>query len=243
MPMTASDPPGSRRPSHRLISCMHGQTGRSRLARASASPMWSKWPWVTSSTSQRSIESAVRGLRGLPNHGSSRMTLSPGVRISKQECPYQVNVVSRSSAPRPPPGRCLFAATLDAVPATQIAQNLAFVNWTLLTGLALGTYAAVVLLAGGPRRPADIFASRRSARSSSGCWPGSRTGRCPRRWSTPRWSSTRPGTARAARRCCVHVLVAAGLVVGRLARGAPERRRWAPSAPRWPRSCSGARVG
>jgi hypothetical protein len=32
------------------------------------------------------------------------------------------------------------------VPATQIAQNLAFINWTLLTGLALGSYAAVVLL-------------------------------------------------------------------------------------------------
>jgi len=33
------------------------------------------------------------------------------------------------------------------VSATQIGQNLAFVNWTLLTGLALGTYAAAVLLA------------------------------------------------------------------------------------------------
>jgi hypothetical protein len=32
------------------------------------------------------------------------------------------------------------------VPATQIAQNLAFINWTVLTGLALGTYAAVILL-------------------------------------------------------------------------------------------------
>jgi len=32
------------------------------------------------------------------------------------------------------------------VPAAQIAQNLAFINWTLLTGLALGTYAAVILL-------------------------------------------------------------------------------------------------
>ena len=32
MPMTASSPPGSRRASHRLISCMHGQAGRSRLA-------------------------------------------------------------------------------------------------------------------------------------------------------------------------------------------------------------------
>ena len=32
------------------------------------------------------------------------------------------------------------------MPATQIGQNLAFINWTLLTGLALGAYAAVVLL-------------------------------------------------------------------------------------------------
>jgi len=32
------------------------------------------------------------------------------------------------------------------VPATQIAQNLAFINWTVLTGLALGSYGAVVLL-------------------------------------------------------------------------------------------------
>jgi hypothetical protein len=32
------------------------------------------------------------------------------------------------------------------VPATQIAQNLAFINWTVLTGLAFGTYAAIILL-------------------------------------------------------------------------------------------------
>jgi hypothetical protein len=32
------------------------------------------------------------------------------------------------------------------VPATQIAQNLAFINWTVLTGLALGSYGAVILL-------------------------------------------------------------------------------------------------
>jgi hypothetical protein len=32
------------------------------------------------------------------------------------------------------------------VPATQIAQNLPFINWTVLTGLALGAYGAVVLL-------------------------------------------------------------------------------------------------
>jgi hypothetical protein len=32
------------------------------------------------------------------------------------------------------------------VPATQIAQNLAFINWTVLTGLALGSFGVVVLL-------------------------------------------------------------------------------------------------
>ena len=32
------------------------------------------------------------------------------------------------------------------MPAVQIAQNLAFINWTVLTGLAVGTYAAVILL-------------------------------------------------------------------------------------------------
>jgi len=32
------------------------------------------------------------------------------------------------------------------VSATQIGQNLAFINWTVLTGLALGSYAAVILL-------------------------------------------------------------------------------------------------
>ncbi len=38
------------------------------------------------------------------------------------------------------------AATLACVSATQIAENLAFINWTVLTGLALGSYGAVVLL-------------------------------------------------------------------------------------------------
>ena len=33
-----------------------------------------------------------------------------------------------------------------AVAATQIGENLAFVNWTVLTGLALGSFAAVVML-------------------------------------------------------------------------------------------------
>mgnify|MGYP000455671739 CR=1 FL=1 len=32
------------------------------------------------------------------------------------------------------------------MPSTQIAQNIAFVNWTVLTGLAVGSYGAVVVL-------------------------------------------------------------------------------------------------
>lgn len=32
------------------------------------------------------------------------------------------------------------------MPAAQIAENLAYINWTVLTGLALGSYAAVILL-------------------------------------------------------------------------------------------------
>ncbi len=35
------------------------------------------------------------------------------------------------------------------MPATQIAQNLAYINWTVLTGLAFGTYGAMVLLRRG----------------------------------------------------------------------------------------------
>src|SRR5919112_150179 len=31
------------------------------------------------------------------------------------------------------------------VPAERIAENLAFINWTVLTGLAIGSFAAVVL--------------------------------------------------------------------------------------------------
>ena len=50
------------------------------------------------------------------------------------------------------------AATLACVPATQIGQNLAFINWTVLTGLALGTYAAVVLLRGGRRATSGYLA-------------------------------------------------------------------------------------
>ncbi len=74
---------------------MHGQAGGSRLASATDSPRWSPCPWVTSITSHCSTESADFGDCGLPNHGSIRTTLPPGVRTSTQAWPYQVNVVSR----------------------------------------------------------------------------------------------------------------------------------------------------
>jgi hypothetical protein len=37
------------------------------------------------------------------------------------------------------------SATLDRVPAERIAENLAFINWTVLTALAVGSFGAVVL--------------------------------------------------------------------------------------------------
>src|SRR6476469_1402971 len=75
------------------------------------------------------------------------MALPPGVRTSTTECPYQVNVVSRSMANgAPPPAHRSPRRYTRLVPSTQIAQNLAFVNWTVLTGLAIGSYGAVVLL-------------------------------------------------------------------------------------------------
>src|SRR5918912_2672787 len=37
------------------------------------------------------------------------------------------------------------AATLGRVPAERIAENLAFINWTVLTALAVGAFAAVAL--------------------------------------------------------------------------------------------------
>src|SRR6188474_3146788 len=79
---------------------MHGQTGRVRLPTMSASPKWSKWLWLTSSTSHRSTVSAAFGLVGFENHGSMTIVLPPGVRTSQHEWPYHVNDVSRSSPTR-----------------------------------------------------------------------------------------------------------------------------------------------
>jgi hypothetical protein len=44
------------------------------------------------------------------------------------------------------------------VPAQQIAQNLAYINWTVLVGLALGTFAAVVLAKSRTAAPAGFLA-------------------------------------------------------------------------------------
>ena len=45
-----------------------------------------------------------------------------------------------------------------AVPAQQIAQNLAFVNWTVLTGLAIGSFAAVVFARARTEAPRGYLA-------------------------------------------------------------------------------------
>ena len=147
MPITASPPPGRRRASHRLISWMHGQTGRSRLARATASPIWSSWPWVTSSRSQRSTASAGFGLLGLANHGSTMTVLPPGrLDLDAGMAVPGDRGVGRDRHGGVPPlsSSMLPRGYTRGVSATQIAQNLAFINWTVLTGLALGSYAAVV---------------------------------------------------------------------------------------------------
>ena len=149
--------------------------------------------------------------------------MPPGVRTSKQLWPYQVNVVSGSRPMGTPPGRCYIAATLERVPATQIAQNLAFVNWTVLTGLALGSYAAVVLLrrrttatpgylrftticalgfgvlAVDLRRRAAEHARRLPGRRRSGLGRRRATWRCccsACSWPRPRWSPAAPAGAR-----------------------------------------------
>src|SRR5712671_2437740 len=133
---------------------MQGHAGRVRLPTSSASPKWSAWPWLTSSRSQRSTSVAGRGLRGFPNHGSNRIVLPPGVVTCQQACPYQVNVAFAFSPIGVAPPRVTVHASggtsrvlgyTRSVPAERIAENLAFINWTVLTGLAFGSFAAVVL--------------------------------------------------------------------------------------------------
>ncbi len=146
---------------------MHGQAGRRRAASATASPMWSPWPWVTSSRSSCCCVSAVRGLMGLPSHGSNRMTLPPGVRTSTAAWPSHVNEVSRpiairaASCRRQPAVAC--AGTDDRsmrpragparegrlhsarCPRSRSPRTSSLINWTVLTGLAVGSFVLVAL--------------------------------------------------------------------------------------------------
>ena len=104
-------------------------------------------------------EQQVAAIDGVGRHRARRVaeprvddarSCRPAVSIRTQEWPYQVIVVpSGSPMALPPSCRRVDASRRGytrGVPATQIAQNLAFINWTVLTGLALGAYAAVVLL-------------------------------------------------------------------------------------------------
>ncbi len=159
---------------------MHGQAGRSRLASATASPMWSPCPWVTRSRSQRSTVSAGRGLFGLPNQGSMRTVLPPGVTvISTQAWPYQVILVSRSSPIGAPPGVIVVVARrLSDRPATLGRWPP---NGSPRTSRSSTGRSSPRSVSGpsrpwswpvcGPRPPAATSPSPRSARRSSGCSP------------------------------------------------------------------------
>ena len=51
----------------------------------------------------------------------------------------------RSVTVTPGAGRCAWGGYTPAVPAEQIASNLSLINWTLLTGIAVGTFVLVAL--------------------------------------------------------------------------------------------------
>ena len=179
IPVIASAPPGSCRPSHRLSSWMHGQAGRRRRAEGDGIAQ------VVAVAVGHQEEVAARrprrrpwGCCGLPNHGSNRMVLPPGVPTSTQAWPYQVNVVSPSNRHRVPPS---MHRTLGRGCA-RIAENLAFINWTVLAGLGVGAFAAAVVAPAEDRRDAGL-----SSPSAAGlrdglrpCWPTCPTGRCRR---------------------------------------------------------------
>ena len=115
--------------------------------------------------------------------------------------------------------------------ATQIGQNLAFVNWTLLTGLALGTYAAVVMLARRTTATPGYLRFTTLCALGFGVLAWISDGALPASLADspvvvdPAWD----GPRRAAL-LLFTILVAAGLVVGRLGRAGPRAApplRWA----------------
>ena len=170
--------------------------------------------------SQRSTESAVRGLRGLPKPridedglAAGRPDLEAGVAV-----PGERRVADRDPW-WTPPGAMLQRGYTRAVPATQIAQNLAFINWTVLTGLALGSYAAVVLLRRRTTATPGYLrftASVRARVRRPGLDLGRGAAEHPRRLA----GRGRPGLGRAATR-----RAAAVLRPGRGLAGRPTRRR------------------
>ena len=114
--------------------------------------------------------------------------------------------------------------------ATQIGQNLAFVNWTLLTGLALGTYAAVVMLARRTTATPGYLRFTTLCALGFGVLAWISDGALPASLADspvvvdPAWDGPRRTAL-----LLFTILVAAGLVVGRLGAAGPR----AASAIRW----------
>ena len=144
---------------------MHGQAGRRRLARLSASPKWSKCPWVTSSRSQRSTWSTPIGLVGFANQGSMITVLPPAVSIRMQEWPYHVIVVPSGSDMGAPQAVVDVDASDAATLATcrrrrsrRTSRTSTGPSWPVLRWARTPRSCCC---AGGPPRPAATSASRR----------------------------------------------------------------------------------
>ena len=140
---------------------MHGQAGRVRLPTISASPKWSKWPWVTSRTSQRSTVSADLGLVGLreprveEDHlAAGRRDLAAGVAV-----PRERRVAIESPSGTPP---CAVAVG-HIVGRRRAAPCL---GYTRPRACRADRGEPRVHQLDGADRPS------RSARSGRSCWPG-----------------------------------------------------------------------
>ena len=114
------------------------------------------------------------------------------------------------------------------MPATQIAQNLAFINWTVLTGLAVGSYGAVVLLRRRSAATRGYLAFTTVCAMAFGLLAWASDGALPRSLGDspvvvdPAWDG--PRSIALAGFC---VLAIAGLSAGRFAPGAARGMEWA----------------
>ena len=163
MPMTASPPPG-RRPGQPQAHLVDARPGRSQAARQRDRIAHVIEVAVRDEEEVAAIHRhpPARGLVGLPNHGSIRMVLPPGVVTSTHECPYQVIrrvAIDRQRAP--PPVHRSPTPVHSGVPSTQIAQNLPFVNWTVLTVSPWAVTPPSCCSDDARRRPAGSWGSRR----------------------------------------------------------------------------------